>query len=84
MCILEQERPQNVHYTDGVLDLGDPIKYNVSKCKFCIKCKHSVPNNSFPKDEVDNKKTFIKINKKKIYSPSRQFCASELTKMSTL
>lgn len=57
MYILEQERPQNVHYTDGVLDLGGPIKYNVSECKFCIKCKYSVPNNSFPKDEMECSKT---------------------------
>ena len=29
MYILPQERPQNVGYTDGILDLGDPIMYNV-------------------------------------------------------
>lgn len=57
MYILPQERPKNVGYTDGVLDLGDPIMYNVSKCKFCIKCKYSEVNISFPKDEMDCKKT---------------------------
>lgn len=57
MIILNSERPQGVHYTDGVLDLGDPIMYNVSDCKFCLKCKFSERNMSYPKDELDCSET---------------------------
>lgn len=54
MYILEQERPQNVHYTNGVLDFGD---HNVSECKFCLRCKFSERNMSYPEDEMDCQNT---------------------------
>ena len=57
MYILPQERPQGVGYTDCVLEPGDMIMYNVSKCKFCLKCKFSEQNMSYPKDEMDCNKT---------------------------
>lgn len=51
MCILRQERPQDVNYRrdDGMFSAEDlPI---------CINCKHSEQNISYPKDEFDCRKT---------------------------
>lgn len=53
MYILDQERPQNVNYTNKVLN----FQQTLDGVDLCIKCKHSDPNPSYPKDEMDCKKT---------------------------
>lgn len=49
MYILPQERPQNVNFRFAI----DTSK----NFDFCICCKHSEPNMSYPKDEMDCNKT---------------------------
>lgn len=52
MYILPQERPQNVGYTNKVIEVGERI-YPLENVPICIKCKHSKPNMSYTKDEMD-------------------------------
>lgn len=54
MYILPQERPQNVGYTDHILY---EFPHNLDNIEMCIKCKYSEQNISYPKDEMDCKKT---------------------------
>lgn len=53
MCILRQERPQDVNYKRG-----DDI-FSAEDLPICINCKHSEQNISYPKDEFDCKKTGV-------------------------
>lgn len=61
MYILPQERPQGVNYQEECAMIpyeGRLLPFEIADtCKFCIKCKHSKPNISYPKDEFDCEKT---------------------------
>lgn len=48
MYILPQERPQNVNY--GIVEF---LKNDWDTLQICVRCKHSKPNMSYPKDEMD-------------------------------
>lgn len=56
MCILPIERPQNVNYRMEYAYI-EGVAYTMDSFCMCIKCKHSVPNTSFPKDEMECAKT---------------------------
>ena len=57
MYILPQERPQNVEYRFMDFYDGEDNFYHIDTLPLCIKCKHSEQNMSYPKDEMDCKKT---------------------------
>ena len=51
MYIFPQERPQGVQYR------RDDDMFSAEDLPICIHCKYSVPNISYPKDEMDCNKT---------------------------
>ena len=52
MYILQQERPQGVHFKQD-----EYLNKIWDMLHICIKCKHSEVNVSYPKDEMDCRKT---------------------------
>lgn len=58
MYILPQERPQGVNFRPYLMKHYDGTVYQVLDIQpLCIKCKHSEVNISYPKDEMDCRKT---------------------------
>lgn len=57
MYILEQERPQNCGYDYNRIEDYHGVYATVDQLPMCINCKHSAPNDSYPKDEMDCQKT---------------------------
>ena len=51
MYILQQERPQGVHFRK------DEDMFSAEDLPICLHCKHSEVNVSYPKDEMDCRKT---------------------------